>query len=163
MNIIKFLIIGSSLIVLTAASYFVFQYTQPKKVETTVVSIVPTIEPKVTPSPTTLSIDYKNFETLKKDIGPEVVNVEKPGFFENDSKEQFAKYQSTGTNCVAKYVNNKWVKVGQCFNGSPECKVLDDAGVPYKVSTIELACAVNGNLRAESNPADKKAYSEFWK
>ena len=112
------------------------------------------------------TIDLSKIKTYEE-ITQDITKVgQKPAdkeivYFENEKKEIFAKYGVGGAVAVAKFAENKWIFL-QAWNGSPDCLIFDKAGVPYFKSTIEFACQIDGNLRAESNSADKKSYDDFW-
>lgn len=106
----------------------------------------------------------KTFEKLKADLlstGYKPVDQERTSFFENEKKEIFSYYPVSGAWAVAKFDGQKWIYL-HSWNGSPDCLILDKAGVPYQKSTIEFGCQIDGTLRADLNPKDKKAYEEFW-
>lgn len=112
------------------------------------------------------AIDLSKIKTYEK-ITQDITKVgEKPAdkeivYFENEKKEIFAKYNAFGAVAVAKFDGKNWIFL-QSWNGSPDCLIFDKADVPYFKSTIEFACQIDGNLRAESNPIDKKNYDKFW-
>ncbi len=151
----KIFYIISFVVVSSIGIYILNQPTPPNPANTTVIK---KIEPAMDPSM------VKTFERVLQDIEPENNKpFTKDGmtFFENDKKEIFTYYMVQGARAVAKFNGQKWVYL-QSWNGSPDCLILDKAGVPYQKSTIEFGCQIDGTLRADLNPKDKKAYEEFW-
>ena len=155
-----------SIFLLFVLAGFGFYYFSPlpKNTKNSIV-ITPSVSPTVV-SETKPLIDLskiKTYEKISLDITKE---GEKPldkeiSFFENDKKELFAKYGVGGAGAVAKFDGQKWVFL-QSWNGSPDCLIFDNAGVPSFKSTVEFACQIDGKLRAESNSKDYMEYKKFW-
>lgn len=145
-----------------AASILIYFYGfQTQELSPITTGSTPLTEISISPI-TPTEPDYSVFKTNQKintDLNlPKEFTHEKADYYFNDKKELFIKTGVGGAAGLAKLVDGKWISVAS-WNGYPDCATFDKAGVPFKKSTIEYQCYIDGKiLRASQNPDDLKEF-----
>ena len=162
------LVISIALVLIGVGGYFGFRYFQNTE---TAKSVAQNTDNKPTQyQPAQLQKENENLKYLKAAKINSDLNLTGSVAFKSDAKESeyylnekqelFLDYVESVSPAVAKLQNGKWVKIIS-WNGYPNCKTFDNAGVPFKKSTIDYGCVLDTKgqpVRASLNKADSIEY-----
>ena len=160
------LLISLILVLVGVGGYFGYSYYKKPQISKTTSQSTPT-QPAPT-KPENENLKYLKASKINSDLelptDVAFANDPKEGeYYFNDKQEIFLEYSNIGARAVAKLSAGKWVKI-IAWNGYPDCKTFDIAGIPYQKSTIEYGCVLDSAgqpLRASIKKSDSIEYCKL--